>query len=380
MSKKITIVNRHYPPNINITGENAWDLANYLINKHGIDVSVVHIDRHYEGGGNRRVPVGNVYPIKTIYQGKKKILSYLSGFLDGYWLIKKARKLDHGPIIVMTSPPLLPMWASMLLGKRNRNWILWSMDLFPEGYAATNVIGYNNPLYKFIIKQTYKNAPKKLIALGPKQRDVLHKKYAKEIDSVVLPCGVFVDQHKTNETPGWKAYPEKIYLGYAGNCGTPHSPAFIKAVIDAIDPETQHMVIAIYGTKAEEIKAYANNKKGITLLNSIPRNELHHVDIHLVTLLETWTHIAVPSKAVSSVCSGATILFCGSKESDNWHLLSRAGWLIEENDQMKNNVVNTLKSITQQDIETKKQNSHTISVELSELITKSYDTIASWAE
>ena len=67
-SRKITIVNRHYPPNLNITGENAWDLANYLIEKHQIDVAIVHIDRSYEGGGNKRIPVGKTVAIKTIYE------------------------------------------------------------------------------------------------------------------------------------------------------------------------------------------------------------------------------------------------------------------------------------------------------------------------
>lgn len=380
MSKKITIVNRHYPPNLNITGENAWDLANYLISKHSIDVSIVHIDRTYDGGGNQRKPVGTCYPIKTLYQGKNKIISYINGFIDGYLLIRKASKLNSGSIIVMTSPPLLPMWASILLGSKKRKWILWSMDLFPEGFAASNEISTTNWLYKFVIRKTYKNAPNKIIALGPQQKKVLDKKYQKEIESVILPCGVFIDQHKTTEIPDWKKHPEKIYLGYAGNCGSPHSSEFVKAVIDGINPDNQHLILAIYGTKASDVIRYAENKKGITILKSVPRNELHFIDIHLVTLLNTWTHVAVPSKAVSSICSGSTILFCGNKESDNWYLLQNAGWLIEDNQQLKEQVKSTLASITTVQIQVKKQKADEIAQNLSRLIATSYDTIAQWAE
>jgi len=377
--KRITIVNRHYPPNVNITGENAWDLANYLIEKHNIEVAVVHIDRKYEGGGNKRQPVGTVYPLKTIYEGKNKFLRYISGILDGYNLINKAAELNNGPIIVMTSPPLLPMWASIILGKRKKEWILWSMDLFPEGFAASNEISPTNFLYKYALGQTYKNAPGKIIALGPQQKKVLELKYKKEIENVILPCGVFLDQNKSENIPFWKNQADKIYLGYCGNCGIPHSVDFIKEVMDAINPNTQHLILAVYGTKAEQVLNHAKGKPGITILPNVPRNELHHIDVHLVTLVNSWTHIAVPSKAVSSVCSGATILFCGNKESDNWGLLEDAGWLVEDNSALKQNVQRALASLNWEEIKIKKNNASRIAAELYSLIQKSYATIASWA-
>ncbi len=378
--RKLTIVNRHYPPNINITGENAWDLTSYLIEKHQIEVAIVHIDRKYEGGGMKRNSVGTVYPIKTIYEGTNKYLRYLSGILDGYKLIKKAARLNHGPVIVMTSPPLLPMWASRIFGKKKIEWILWSMDLFPEGFAASNEVSETNFLYKYALKQTYKNAPKKIIALGPKQKEELDKKFNANIEHVILPCGVFLEQNKVASTPSWKLYDDKIYLGYCGNCGNPHSANFIKEVIDAINPEVHHLVLAVYGIKAEEIKDYAKNKAGVSILSNVPRNELHHIDVHLVTLVNSWTHVAVPSKAVSSVCSGATILFCGNKESDNWFMLQDAGWLVEDNEELRQQVRKTLASLSKEEIQIKKNNATTIAAKLNHLIQESYATIASWAK
>ncbi|MEO6901882.1 MAG: hypothetical protein ABI315_01860 [Bacteroidia bacterium] len=378
--KKLTIVNRHYPPNVNITGENAWDLANYLIEKYKIDLTVVHIDRNYEGGGNKRKPVGNMVAVKTIYEGNNKFLRYLSGILDGYKLISKAAKLNNGPIIVMTSPPLLPMWASKILSSEKIEWILWSMDLFPEGFAASNEVSSNNILYKYAIKQTYKNTPNKIIALGPNQQKVLEKKYNKSIEHVILPCGVFLDQNKIETIPTWKTQPSKIHLGYCGNCGNAHSEKFIMNVIDCIDPETQHFILAVYGIKAEKLKNYAKNKSYVTILTSVPRNELHHIDIHLVTLVNSWTHIAVPSKAVSSICSGSTILFCGNKESDNWQLLKDAGWQVEDNQDLKLNVKKLLALLNWEDINVKKNNAIHISANLNKLVKESYDTIATWAK
>ena len=379
-SRKITIVNRHYPPNLNITGENAWDLANYLIEKHQIDVAIVHIDRSYEGGGNKRIPVGKTVAIKTIYEGTNKIFRYLSSIFDGYNLIRKASKLNHGPIIVMTSPPLLPMWASKILSKKKTEWILWSMDLFPEGFAASNEMKANSFLYRYFYKQTYKNAPNKIIALGPEQKKIVDKKYNRTIESVILPCGVFLDQNKTNAIPSWKMHSEKIHLGYCGNCGNAHSADFIKAVIDNLDSTKHHMVLAVYGIKADMLKEYAKKNVAVTILSNVPRNELHNIDVHLVTLVNSWTHVAVPSQAISCICSGSSMIFCGNKESDNWSLLQDASWLIEDNETLNQQVEKTIFSLNWDEIKTKKRNAIKISESLNKLVKESYNTIGSWAK
>ena len=74
------------------------------------------------------------------------------------------------------------------------------MDLFPEGFAATGELSENNFLYRYALKQTYKNAPDKIIALGPHQKKLLDKKYGRQIEHVILPCGVFLDQNKIEKT------------------------------------------------------------------------------------------------------------------------------------------------------------------------------------
>ncbi|MCU0326164.1 MAG: hypothetical protein MUF45_13060 [Spirosomaceae bacterium] len=127
----ITIVNRHYPPNLGITGESAWDLAKYLIEKHQAEVHIVHINRSYDGGGQMREPVGITHKINTIYEGKNKFLRFIAGPLDGFLLILKAIKLKKGTIICMTSPPLLPFWA----------WICFQKGLFQQ-VKSKNQTGY----------------------------------------------------------------------------------------------------------------------------------------------------------------------------------------------------------------------------------------------
>lgn len=374
---KLTIVNRHYPPNPGITGESAWDLAKYLIEYHKIQVQIVHIDRSYEGGGAIRQPVGETISVKTIYKGKNGLLRLLAGFLDGYMLIRKALQVRQGPLIIMTSPPLLPFWASRILHRRRVPYWLWSMDLFPEGFAAEGKISAKNPIYRWIIRQTYQNAPELLLSLGPSQARHLRNMYQQPgLPTILLPCGVLMHQERDPQRPAWRADDNRIYLGYAGNVGQPHSAAFLKSIIRHINPARHQLVLAVYGQKADEVIRFATGRPGITLLGHIPRSQLHYLDLQLVTLLPEWTHIAVPSKAVSAICSGSPILFCGSSESDSYVLLRDAAFLIDDDKTVDQQIAGFLTGLRIEHIQARKKAAQQLAGQLQMMVKTAYDQIA----
>jgi hypothetical protein len=325
----ITIVNRHYPPNPGITGESAWDLAKYLIDRHGFAVRIVHMARSDDGGGAVREPVGETFAVRTIYRGKQKQLKLLAGFLDGILLTVKVLRVRHGPVICMTSPPLLPLWVSLVL--RRSGWVLWSMDLFPEAFAATGQLNPTGWLYQFLRQQTYRRPPRHLIALGPGQADFVQRQYGlPDLPTTILPCGVLLHQVRAEQRPDWRTADDgKVYFGYVGNLGDAHSPAFLLAFFAQLDPTRHRFILATYGPKAGPVLATARNHPAITILDRVPRADLGFIDVHLVSLVPAWTHLAVPSKAISTVCAGAALLFCGRPDADTWTMLRSAGWLVD---------------------------------------------------
>jgi hypothetical protein len=373
-SKKLTIINRHYPPNPGITGESAWDLAKYLIEKHQIEVHIVHINRTYDGGGALREPVGITHEVATIYEGKNKFLRILVMPVDGFFLILKALSIKNSTIICMTSPPLLPFWASIFL--RKKSWALWSMDLFPEGFVADNVLKSSNLFYRFIINITYRNAPQKLICLGKKQAEFVQKSYKKAINTTILPCGVIINQERETEKPAWKKDDNKIYFGYCGNLGNPHSAEFLMSFIKNINAEKHHLILAIYGVKTDKVLEFAEKRIGVTIIKNVPRSQLHFIDVHLVSLLPVWNHIAVPSKAVSSVCAEAAILFCGSTESDSWEMLKEAGWHIDIEQDLDRQNQKFLEKLTLEEVEEKRKSAKIVAQNLNEMVINAYEEIA----
>lgn len=379
-NKFLTIVNRHYPPNPGITGESAWDLAQYLIDYHDFEVRIVHVKRSDLGGGAVREPIGKTFSIPTLYKGKKGVLKLVAGFFDGFFLIIKTLQVRRGLVLCMTSPPLLPFWASWLFPLFGVRWALWSMDLFPEGFAADDVIKASNPIYRFVHWVTYRFAPSALFALGPNQASYVQNSYGKKIPTTIIPCGVLLNQPIDPHLPTWRLNDDKIYFGYAGNLGDAHSDTFLLALIQHLNPQKHHLILALYGTKAEKVLSVAQQKEGITILKNIPRSQLCFIDIHLVSLLTKWTHIAVPSKAMSSIGAGGSILFCGSKEADTWALLQEAGWYIDENDNIDNQVELYMKNITLQDVKKRKEAAQKVSTQLKELLIKGYEEIATFTQ
>ena len=384
--KTLIIINRHYPPNPGITGESAWDLAKYLIEKHHIEVHVVNMKGSDDGGGQIREPVGIIHSLSSIYEGKNKFLRLVAGFFDGYFLIQKAKKVDiDSPIICMTSPPLLPFWASLFLKKK---WALWSMDLFPEAFVAIGMISEKNFLYRWILNKTYQNPPQKLIALGKKQAKFICKKFtvhtpqlANGMNITILPCGVIFHQTYESQLPEWRKMDshlieEKIYFGYCGNLNDAHNENFLIEFIKAFNPAKHHLILALYGKKAEKVLEIAKNRAGITILTNVPRSQLNFIDVHLVSLLSKYTHLMIPSKAVSAVAAGGAILFCGSEESDNWDMLQEEAWLINEQDDLSNQIRHYLESLTKENLADKKKNAQKLNINLQKMVVDAYEEIA----
>ena len=328
---RLTFVTRYYPPDPNINGESVWDMVKYLKEKYGTESNIICINRTSDGGGAVREPAGNVVRIAPFSVNKSKFARFFLFLYDGYRLVKAAKKrFSNTVIICTTSPPLLPFWANMTLSGKVK-WGIWFFDLFPESFGNDKTAIKNNFIYKWVLGKTYRHSPDFLIALGPRQAEFLLKKYNNENETAYssLPCGVFYYQEKNKEKPKWWEQ-GKIILGYCGNLGAAHNPKFLKAVIDNINPEKYRLVLSLYGVHSEKYKTYAANKPGIVFTKRLQRGDLHFIDIHMVTLREEWTHLAVPSKAVSAISSGSTFMFSGSEDSDNWQLLQDAGWFIQE--------------------------------------------------
>lgn len=296
---------------------------------------------------------GKVVRLKQKFSPNTKIGKLLNLFYDGYILIKKSKKHPSDLVICTSSPPLLPFWASRMLG-RKKKWAFWSLDLFPEGFVSANTLKETNPGYRYLKRKTYEHAPDLLISLGNEQAKHIQKNYSAPIPTIILPAGVSLEESKSdsveNDKPDWYN-PEVITLGYFGNVGQAHNPEFIKGMIEGSSGGKFQFILSVYGIHASEIKAYGKEFEHVVIVeNGLAQHHLQYIDIHLVTLRTVWTHAAVPSKAVTAISVGRPIVFCGSEESDNWQMFKEVAWFVPENDQMLREIDLLLSEFTKEEI------------------------------
>ncbi len=381
--RNICLINRYYPPNPGISGEAAADLVAYISPIFpDVTVTVVHIDAPYLFDGlSPRKPAGEVIQLKTIFRkNNNPVLRFVRNMIEGYRLVKEA--IEKADIIIsMTDPPMLNYWSGSLCKKYSTPWVYWSVDLYPHAYQAAHLASETNLFFRHFMSSFRQNAPSLLISLGEAQAKFLQKHWRQNVPYIVLPCGI-QNVPSTQEIPYWKKNDGKTYFAYAGNLSEPHSSEFLLDFLTCLDVKKHRCILALYGSQAQKVVKTVKKHPAIEIVPTIRRNELSYIDVHLVTLLPEWTHVSVPSKAVSAICAGRAILFNGLHNSDTWSMLKDAGWIITEfnNRDKRLSEINDIlllasnKSVLDQ----KHTNASRMKTQLLQMQSNAYQEIAHW--
>jgi hypothetical protein len=252
------------------------------------------------------------------------IFSFWASFI----LILKARWVGCDFYIIMTDPPFNNFWASVLLKKRS--YALWTMDLYPEAFEAKGLIRSENALNELYKYTLSKSEPAFILALGQGQKDHILKN-TDDLEVLVIPVGLASHLEKTSiNSPVWYNK-EKLTFAYVGNIGEAHDEAFIIDFIKALDREKHHFVLSTYGTKSNHLIKKVALHDHVSIVKHVADEDLSFIDVQIVTLLTSWTHICVPSKALYGLSSGSAIVFNGSPLSDTWQYVQKCGWIVSDN-------------------------------------------------
>jgi hypothetical protein len=233
-------------------------------------------------------------------------------------------------IVSLTDPPLVGVWIGRQRSRAKRpvRWIEWTMDLFPEAFAAAKLVGKNNPLYRLISASQRKHFSDAYICLGEAQSNALRRLRGIDRPTVVLPCGIVEAPSEAGKAPSWRQEEQRIVIAYAGNLGEAHCPYFLPVLVESADPERFAFLFSLYGIHAEGVRQRLRDRKNILWRDRISHVELLHADVHAASLRSDWTHVCVPSKAVTTVCLGRPLLFAGDPQSDTVGMLGRASWML----------------------------------------------------
>jgi hypothetical protein len=327
---RIAVVNRFAPPDAAITGRAAQELAQALqAALPAAEVRLYATTATYDGSETAPAPESTV-PIHRVpgSEGRAGLARLKASLQDGRRLAGAATRWAN-VVISLTDPPLLSFWLGAARLRRTFRWAEWTMDLYPEAFAAAGLVRDGHPLLQAIRRVLAVRRPDLYVALGAQQREaVLAWRRAKE-PAYLLPCGIVPLGEARSPVPAWKAAAGgRTVLAYAGNVGEAHCVEGLIRLARMADPARFALVLALYGSGAEAVRARLQDAPHVTWAERLGHDELLHADVHLASLRPEWSHVCVPSKAVSSICLGRPVLFVGAPESDVWHLTHRAGWCV----------------------------------------------------
>ncbi|MEO5892869.1 MAG: hypothetical protein ABIQ31_21645 [Ferruginibacter sp.] len=382
MAREVVIITRYFLPNVNVDSDAVYKMVQGLKeNNDGIKIHIVTTESKYKTDVNDDSKYSlellkdvKIYKIKSVFsKPASAVTKLLSDLIEGYKLVVRARKLNLPNIVSLSNPPLIAMWHSLLLKKYN--FFYWSFDIFPQAFVSDQIVKSGSAIYQVLKKNTYRNAPKSIIALGENQFDFLQETYNKPINKIILPCGIHNEQLNVNQPlPFWKDA-GSIIIGYLGNLGRPHSITFLKNVITAVANRSNFkLILSVYGYHSEELHKHLDLTKSnnIFLVDFIDKSQLGLIDVHLVSLMESWANISVPSKAVSAVCSGGALWYCGPGAVDTWSMFKECSF--KTSDQLAE-VATCLDTINTEVLAVKKSSAAAIKEKLLQTEKSAYQSI-----
>lgn len=327
----IGFINRFYPPYQSSTGYYAHFLAGHI--EETLDAKI-HV--FCQKGDYHTIRPPDFKEERIVgthhYSGKSGSVRTIWGrLLSSFWisfvLIAKAKMKGLDFYIVMTDPPFNNFWAAILL--KRHSYALWTMDLYPDAFVAHGLITETNIFYRMYRSILMRYEPAFVISLGPNQSNHLKQLY-KNVDYINLPIGFKQDLNEGENTPPEWFSENKLTFAYIGNVGEAHNEEFILAVANNLK-ENHQLIFSGYGAKAPMLKEVLVHLKGVIIMDFLQESHMPFIEVQLVTLKDEWTHICVPSKALSALQNGSAIWFNGSEASDTWQYIKEAGWIIKNN-------------------------------------------------
>lgn len=378
------ILTRYYAPHPSIDTWSVCRMEQSLARiLDDIRIVICHVDVPYIVSKDSCVaPSGDVEKIKPLLNSRQKTLRFLSNAVDGFRLVRKASR-NAAAVICMTNPPFITYWAGRMFKQKGIPWANWTFDLYPYLLTAAGITNDNNTVYRYLRRSIENRPPDLLISLGEHQARFMQAGYCRDVPHVILPCGTH-DDEKKKIRPVWKEDDTKVYFAYVGNLGEAHSADFLIDFIECLNPARHVCILAVYGSKADQVLKSVGKKPMVRVLKWIDKADLHFVDVHLVSLLPQWTHMCVPSKAISAVCSEGAIIFNGLASADTWQQLKDAGWLVNEGEggrTRKEKIEEILKKASEPaELLLKKKNAFNLKEEVLFQEKEAYRAIAGWVQ
>jgi len=317
---RVCYFNRSYWPDTGATGQLLTELAEDLVAKHGMDVTVV---TGYPLAGSEPLPsietrngVRIVRARGTTFSPRRftgRATNYLTYFLSAMWTALQLPRQDV--TIALTDPPIIGLAA--LAARPRHGVIFFCQDIFPE--VAGLLEDFHSPLINALLERLNRFMVRRavrIVALGDTMASrLIHGKGADPAKLTIIhnwadPSAI-VPSAKTNHFATAHGLASSFVLLHAGNIGLSQN---LDVVIDAaalLKPRRDIVILFIGdGNRRLALQSSAASRglDNVRFLPFQPRDQLRWTyassDVCLVSLKAGLAGYIVPSKLYPILAAG----------------------------------------------------------------------------
>ena len=259
----------------------------------------------------------------------RRIWTWSKFTLQSLWQLYRHR--DHFALLV-TNPPLVPWLGPFIRRWFKTRYAILVYDIYPDVMVRMGMIRAGGFIDRFLTRrsaQAYLRADC-VITLGHRMKEVIQAQLPPDAPThiEVIPNWADIDFLRPvprTENPFIQEnhLTDKRIVMYSGAFGATHD---ITSIIDAAallqDLSDVHFVLIGGGTRAKEVKAYAQ-EKNLPNLTVLPWQPLEHTrfsltaaDFHIISLDAAFEGISVPSKTYTALASQAAIICIGGTQNE----------------------------------------------------------------
>jgi colanic acid biosynthesis glycosyl transferase WcaI len=337
---RVLVLNRAAPPDVVATAQHAGDLARELAVR-GHEVTVLAGRRKYDQPGTR-------FPARETWQGVRVVRVRSTGFgKQAAWrrtadfatfLASAAARLAtlgrFDVVVVMTTPPLLPVLAALYTTLRGSRLVIWLMDLNPDEAVAAGWLREGSLAERALSRLSgwsLRRADQVVVLDRFMRERITGKGVAAQKISVVAPWShdqaVHYDPAGREEFRRRHGLEGKFVVMYSGN----HSPCHpLDTLLEAAgrmeERETRGASEIVFcfiggGSESARVRAFAE-RRGLKNIVCLPYQPLEGLsaslsaaDLHVVVMGDRFVGIVHPCKIYNILALGIPFLYIGPDES-----------------------------------------------------------------
>ena len=319
--------------------QRGWDVEAMPCNRGCRDSS-----KTYPASGNLdRIAISRIWRpnFKQSNTGLGRIINAL--WMIAAWSLKAfQRKPD---VIIIGTDPVLSILTAIpwrLIRPKTRI-VHWCFDLHPEGAVSEGIIksgGVLEAVIKYFCGIAYRKCDL-LVDLGDCMRSRLQRYPG--VDRVrcttIAPWALTEPEAALAVDSAERKIvgDARLVLMYSGNLGRCHCCDNILSLARKLRNKDIQFTFSVRGNAVDDLKRKISPEdSNISVVDFAPLEQLEQrlsaADIHIVSLRDEWTGLAIPSKFFGAIASGRPVLFSGSRHSAiaRWIEEFRLGWVLTD--------------------------------------------------